>query len=82
MPTTLLDAGVCMRVPFNRVTIKPAEVGAVQMDTIDFGGVSYETNDNVSLLHVQLHVLICNDVHVLYGSTFYSVHVHVVSYSV
>ena len=38
----LLDPGVCMRVPFNRVTIKPADLGNVRLDTIDFGGVSQQ----------------------------------------
>ena len=37
METTLLDGGVCLTVPFNRVTIKPADSG---MEAIDFAGVS------------------------------------------
>ena len=36
----LLQAGVCMRVPFNRVTVKRAVESTEPNDMLDFAGVS------------------------------------------
>ena len=42
--TTLVESGVCMKVPFNRVTIKPVDttgdVVGKGTEAIDFAGVS------------------------------------------
>lgn len=37
----LLQAGVCMRVPFNRVTITKSTENAEPNDMLDFAGVSF-----------------------------------------
>lgn len=48
----LLQAGVCMRVPFNRVTIKKSAESTEPNDMLDFAGVSLDSRHDVYSGHV------------------------------